>query len=60
MGLILQDIINRHGLSITTNTDFTYQHSAMVSNSGKSTIDLTLTSTKDFSLIKTRHTLLKS
>ena len=43
MGLILEDIINRHGLYIATNTDFTYQQSIMVSNSGKSTIDLTLT-----------------
>ena len=60
MGLILQDIINRHGLFITTNTDFSYPHSTMVSNSGKSTIDITLTLTKGFSLIKTRNTLLKS
>ena len=43
MGLILEDIINRHGLYIATNTDFTYQQSIMVSNNGKSTIDLTLT-----------------
>ena len=43
MGLILDDIINQHGLYITTNTDFTYQQSAMVSNSGKTTIQLTLT-----------------
>ena len=43
MGLILEDIINQHGLYITTNTDFTYQQSTMVSNSGKSTIGLTLT-----------------
>ena len=42
MGLILEDI-NRHSLYITENTDFTYQQSTMVSNSGKSTIDLTLT-----------------
>ena len=41
MGLILEDIINQHGLYITTNTDFTYQQSTKVSNSGKSTIDLT-------------------
>ena len=62
MGLILEDI-NRHSLYITENTDFTYQQSTMVSNSGKSTIDLTLTRglknikvvTKDFILIKTRH-----
>ena len=43
MGLLLEDIINRHGLYIKTNTGFTYQQSTMVSNSGKSTIDLTLT-----------------
>ena len=63
MGLILEDIINQHGLYITTNTDFTYQQSTIVSNSGKSTIELTLTCglknikvvTKNFTLIKTRH-----
>ena len=62
MGIILEDI-NRHNLYITENTDFTYQESTMVSNSGKSTIDLTLTRRpknikvvrKDFILIKTRH-----
>ena len=61
--LILEDIINCDGFYITTNTDFTYQQCAMVSNSGKSTIDLTLTHglknikvvTKDFTLIRTRH-----
>ena len=41
MGLILENIINQHGLYITTNTDFTYQQSTKVSNSDKSTIDLT-------------------
>ena len=63
MGLILDDIINQHGLYITTNTDFTYQQSTMVRNSGKSTIDLTLTHgiknikvvRKDFTFIKTKH-----
>ena len=63
MGLILEDILNYHGFYVTTNTDFTYQQSTMVSNSGKSTIDLTLTRRlknikvvrKDFILIKTRH-----
>ena len=30
MGLILEDIINRHGFYIATNTDFTYQQSTMV------------------------------
>ena len=29
MGLILEDIINQHGLYITTNTDFTYQQSTI-------------------------------
>ena len=43
MGLLLDDIINQHGLYIKTNTGFTYQQSTMVSNSDKSTIDLTLT-----------------
>ena len=43
MSLILEDI-NHHGLYITTNTKFSYKQSTMVSNSGKSTIDLTLTS----------------
>ena len=42
MGLIIVDIINRHGLYIKKNTDFTYQQSTMVRKSGKSTIDLTL------------------
>ena len=62
MGLILEDILNYHGFYVTTNTDFTYQQSTMVSNSGKNTADLTLTCglknkvvTKDFTLIKTRH-----
>ena len=60
IGLILEDIINRVGLYITTNTDPTYQQSTMVTNSGNRTIDLTLTGglknikvvTKDFTLIK--------
>ena len=43
MGLILEDLINHPGFYITTNTDFTYQQSIMVSNSSKSTTDLTLT-----------------
>ena len=68
MGLIPEDIVNRHDLYITTNTDFTYTQSTMVSNSGKSTIDLTLTRglknikvvPKDFTLIKTRHKAIKS
>ena len=63
MGLILEDIINLHGLCIATNTDFTYQQRTMVRNSGKSTIDFTLTRAlkniklvmKVFTLLKTRH-----
>ena len=43
MGLILEEIINRHGFYIITTTDITYQQSVMASKSGKSTIDLTLT-----------------
>ena len=43
MGLILKVNINHHLLYITTNTVFTYQQSTMVSNSGRSIIDLTLT-----------------
>ena len=43
MGLIFEDIINHHGLHITANTGFTYHQSTIVSDSGKSTIDLTLT-----------------
>ena len=66
MGLILEDIINCHGLYMT-NTDFTYQQSTMVSNSDKSTTDLTLTHglknikivTKDFTVIKMRHKAIK-
>ena len=63
MGPILEEIISCHGLNITTNTDYTYQQSAMVSNSGKCTIDLTITCglknikvvTKNLTLIKTRQ-----
>ena len=62
VGLILENI-NCHGFYIATNTDFTYQQSTIVSNTGKSTIDLTLTCgfknikiiAKDFTLMKTRH-----
>ena len=63
MGKLLQDIISRHNLFIARDADFTYQQSASINNSGKSTIDLTLTcglanvkiTTKDFYLINTRH-----
>ena len=63
MGLILEDIISQHKLYMKTNTGFTYQQHTMLSNSGRSSVDLTLTRgfkniklvTKDFTLIKTRH-----
>ena len=63
MGKLLEDIINHHNLFIATDADFTYQQSAFISNSGKSTIDLTFTrglanvkiAIKDFDLISTRH-----
>ena len=63
MGKLLEDIINRHNLFIATDADSTYQQSVSINNSGKSTIDLTLTrglanvriTTKDFDLINTRH-----
>ena len=63
VGLICEDIINCHGLYIATNTDFTYQQSTMVSSSGKSTNNVTLTHglknikvvTKDFTLTKTKR-----
>ena len=56
MGKLPEDIINRHNLFIATDADFTYQESASIKNSRKSTIDLTLTrglanvkiTTKDF------------
>ena len=61
--LICEDIINRHGLYIATNTDFTYQQLTMVSSSGKNTINVTLTRglknikvvRKDFTLTKTKQ-----
>ena len=63
MGKLLEDIINHHNLFIATDADFTYQQSAFISNSGKSTIDLTFTrglanikiTIKNFDLISTRH-----
>ena len=63
MGLILEDIINQHGLYMRTNTGFTYQQHTMLSNSSRSSVDLTLTpwfqkhkiSNKRLYLIKTRH-----
>ena len=53
----------RHGLYVATNTDHTYHHSINSDNSGKSTIDLTLTrginnihiKTLNIDEIKTRH-----
>ena len=63
MGKLLEYIINRHNLFLATDADFTYQQSASINKSGKSTDDLTLTcglanvkiTTKDFDLINTRH-----
>ena len=65
MSLIPEDMIL---WPLHHNNDFTYQQSTMVSNSGKSTIDLTLTHgfknikviTKDFTLKKQGTKLLKS
>ena len=62
-----QLIINCHDLYIATSTDFTYQQSTIVSNSGKITIDLTLTHglkntkvvTKDLTLMKARHKVIE-
>ena len=63
MGKLLEGIINRHNLFIAADADFTYQQSASINNSGKSTIDPTLTrglanvkiTTKDLDMINTRH-----
>ena len=62
-GKLLEDIINHHNLFIAADADFTYQQSASINKSGKSTIDLTLThglanvkiTTKDLDLINTMH-----
>ena len=47
MGIALEDLIQRHdqliqrhGLYVATDLDYTYQHSLNCPNSGKSTIDL--------------------
>ena len=63
MGKLLEDIINHHNLFIVTDAEFTYQQSASINKSGKSTIDLTLIrglanvriAIKGFDLINTRH-----
>ena len=63
MGKRLEDIINHHNLFIATDADFTYQQSASINKSVKSTINPTLTrglanikiTIKDFDLINTRH-----
>ena len=63
LGVYLENIIQRHGLYIATNTNYTYHHSEIFDNSGKSTIDLTLTrgikniniQTFNIEEIKTRH-----
>ena len=60
MGKTLEDIINRHGLNIATDAPYTFKRR---DNSGKSTIDLTLTrglknvkvKTKEIETIKTEH-----
>ena len=60
MGKTLEDIINRHGLNIATDAPYTFKR---LDNSGKSTIDLTLTrglknvkvKTKEIETIKTEH-----
>ena len=39
---ILEDIIHRHNLYITTDVDHTYYHSPTCEHSGKNTVDLTL------------------
>ena len=60
---ILENIINCHNLHIETEVDFTYQHSEKSSQTGKSTIDLTLSrgvenikiNTIELDLIKSRH-----
>ena len=62
-----QLIINCHDLYIATSTDFTYQKSTIVSNSGKITTDLILTHglkntkvvTKDLTLMKARHKVIE-
>ena len=56
MGFILEDLIKHHAFSITTNTDFTYQQSITVSNSSKSTTDLTLT--RGFENIKSHNKII--
>ena len=63
MGKLPENIINRHNPFIAIDTDFTYQQSASINNSGEKTTDPTLTrglanvkiTTKDFDLINTRH-----
>ena len=60
MGKTLEDIINRHGLNIATDAPYTFKRH---DNSGKSTIDLTLSrglknvkvKTKEIETIKTEH-----
>ena len=60
MAKTLEDIINRHGLNIATDAPYTFKRR---DNSGKSTIDLTLTrglknvkvKTKEIQTVKTEH-----
>ena len=42
MGIALEELIQRHGLYVATDLDHIYQHSPNCHNSGKSTIDFTL------------------
>ena len=64
---ILEDIIQWHSLYIATDVDHTYHHLTSCEQSGKSTIDLTLTrgiqniNIKAFDLksIKARHTAIE-
>ena len=63
MGIVLEELIQRHSFYVATDLDHTYQHSPNRHNSGKSTIDLTLfrginnltVKTKEISNIKTRQ-----
>ena len=42
MGIASEEVVQRYGLFIATDLDHTYQHLPNYHNSGKSTIDLTL------------------
>ena len=63
ISIALEELIQRHGLYAATDLDYTYQHSPNCRNSGKSTIDLTLScginnltvKAREINKIKTRH-----